>query len=70
MPILAHKIRLNPNNKQETLFRKSCGVARFTYNWALAEGDKQYEEGEKPSAYSLSKLLNSIKGTEYPWMYV
>ena len=68
MPILAHKIRLYPNNKQETLFRKSCGVSRFAYNWGLSEWQRQYKAGEKPSAYSLSKLLNSIKGTEFPWM--
>jgi len=68
MPILAHKIRLYPNNKQETLFRKSCGVARFAYNWALVEWTRQYKAGEKPSYFSLNKLLNSIKETEYPWM--
>ena len=69
MPILAHKIRLYPNNKQETLFKKSCGIARFAYNWGLAEWQRQYKAGEKPSAYSLHKHLNSIKGTEFSWMY-
>jgi putative transposase len=35
--IVAHKIHLDPNDAQETYFRKACGVARFAYNWALAE---------------------------------
>ena len=69
MPILAHKIRLYPNDRQETLFKKSCGIARFAYNWALSEWARQYKAGEKSSSCNLSKRLNSIKGTEYPWMY-
>ncbi|MDR2519506.1 MAG: helix-turn-helix domain-containing protein [Eubacteriaceae bacterium] len=30
----AHKIRIYPNNEQETYLRKACGAARFAYNWA------------------------------------
>lgn len=30
----AHKIRLCPNNKQESYLRKACGINRFAYNWA------------------------------------
>ncbi|WP_410472104.1 RNA-guided endonuclease InsQ/TnpB family protein [Faucicola mancuniensis] len=41
--ILGHTIELAPNNKQATYFSKACGVARFTYNWALAEWQKQYQ---------------------------
>ena len=37
-------IELNPNNKQATYFKKACGVARFAYNWALVEWQKQYQE--------------------------
>ena len=37
-------IELNHNNKQATYFKKACGVARFAYNWALAEWQKQYQE--------------------------
>ena len=32
--ILAHKIALDPNDVQETYFRKAAGVARFAYHWA------------------------------------
>ena len=41
--ILGHTIELAPNNKQATYFSKACGVARFAYNWALSEWQKQYE---------------------------
>lgn len=41
--IRGHIIELKPNNKQETYFNKACGVARFAYNWALNEWQKQYE---------------------------
>ena len=39
-------IELKPNNKQATYFKKACGVARFAYNWALAEWQKQYQENK------------------------
>jgi len=31
----AHKIALDPTNKQAALLTKSAGTARFSYNWAL-----------------------------------
>jgi len=34
--ILAHKIALDPTVKQRIALAKACGVARFTWNWALA----------------------------------
>ncbi|HLE87608.1 MAG TPA: RNA-guided endonuclease TnpB family protein [Candidatus Brocadiaceae bacterium] len=64
----AHKIRLYPNNKQETHLLQSCGVARFSYNWALGEWGRQYKEGLKPSEMSLRKQLNAVKREEFPWM--
>lgn len=66
--LLVHKIALKPNNKQATYFKKSCGVARFSYNWALAQWKQEYESGGKPSEISLRKKLNAIKKTEFPWM--
>ena len=44
---LAHKTELKPNNKQTTYFARSCGVARFAYNWALSEWKKQYQQNQK-----------------------
>jgi hypothetical protein len=47
--ILAHKIALDPNDKQRSYFRRASGTARFAYNWALGEWRRQYQAGEKPS---------------------
>lgn len=63
----AHKIKLVPNKAQEDYFRRACGTARHAYNWALAEWQKEYEAGGKPSEVALRKKLNSIKATEFPW---
>jgi len=66
--MLAHKIELKVNNKQKTYLTKAAGVARFAYNWALNEWQKDYAAGLKPSDPSLRRKLNSIKRTEFPWM--
>jgi len=55
--ILAHRIRLVPTADQESYFARACGVARFAYNWALAEWQRQYAAGEKPSEAALRQLL-------------
>jgi putative transposase len=67
---LAHQIQFYPyTDEQETLLRKSCGVARFTYNWALAQWTSLYKSGEKPTAFKLKKQFNSIRKQEFPWTY-
>jgi len=67
--ILAHKIALVPNNVQRTHFAKAAGVARFAYNWALAEWNRRYDAGEKNiSEAELRRALNAKKRTEFPWM--
>jgi putative transposase len=65
----AHKIRLNPTPEQEQYFKQACGVARFCYNWGLAEWKRQYEAGGSPSAYSLKKQFNAIRREQFPWTY-
>jgi putative transposase len=42
-------------------------VARFTYNWALAEWKKQYVAGGKPSGAALKKQFNAVRHVDYPW---
>jgi len=67
--ILSHKIRIYPNKEQEIILIKSCGIARFTYNWGLSEWKKQYEEGKKPNGRKLCKQFNTIKKERYSWVY-
>ncbi|MBV8371020.1 MAG: transposase [Candidatus Eremiobacteraeota bacterium] len=66
--ILAHRIRLDPTSAQEAYFARACGVARFAYNWGLAEWRRQYDSGGKPSEIALRRLLNAIKNEQFPWM--
>lgn len=72
--LMSHKIALQPNNKQATYFAKASGVARFAYNWALANWKEQYTAWQldnslkKPSQFSLRKDLNAIKREAFPWM--
>lgn len=67
--ILYHRISLDPTEEQKIFFAKACGVARFTWNWALSEWEKQYKEGKKPSGFSLKKQFNAIKEKEFPWIF-
>src|SRR5437870_10026377 len=64
----AHRIELNPSNKQATYFAKASGVARFAYNWALAEWKRRYEAGEKSNQVMLRRELNAMKRKQFPWM--
>ena len=66
---IAHRIELKPNNKQKTHFRKAFGCARLAWNWGLAEWQRQYKEGGKPSAFALKRQFNAIKGEQYPFVY-
>jgi putative transposase len=72
--LIAHKIALNPNNVQATYFARAAGTARFAYNWALAEWQRQYDACKldtalpKPSQMALRRQLNSIKAEQFPWM--
>jgi putative transposase len=66
--LLAHKIELNPNNKQKTYFAKASGTARKAYNWGLSEWQKEHHAGGSPSEAALRRKLNSIKRKEFPWM--
>jgi putative transposase len=72
--LTAHKIALDLNNAQTTYMARSAGVARFAYNWALAEWGRQYEAWKadsslpKPSQMSLRRQLNNVKHEQFPWM--
>lgn len=72
--LIAHKIALDPNNAQATYFARAAGAARFAYNWALAQWQRQYEACKadpslpKPSQMALRRHLNGIKAEQFPWM--
>jgi putative transposase len=57
--IKAHKIRLNPTAEQQTYFMKAAGIARYAYNWAVAQW--RGAEGKKPTALELKKQFNAQK---------
>ena len=72
--LMAHKIRLDPNNVQATHLARAAGIARFAYNWALSEWQRQYQACllnpalPKPKEGALRRQLNAIKRTAFPWM--
>jgi putative transposase len=72
--LIAHKITLAPNNVQATCLARAAGVARFAYNWALAEWKRQFEAHKAdpaqptPTQAVLRRQLNAIKHEQFPWM--
>ena len=67
--IKAHKIRLNPTLEQANYFARAAGTARFTFNWAVSEWQRQAEAGGTPSALALRTQFNAIKKDQFPWVY-
>ena len=66
----SYRYELKPNNKQTTLFAKHTGTARFVYNWGLARRIEEYKNtGKSSNAIKQHRQLNSLKRTEFPWMY-
>ncbi len=66
--IFAHKIALDLTKSQEVYCRRAAGTARFTYNWALAEWQRQYQAGAKPTAQELKRQWNASKHEDFPWV--
>jgi putative transposase len=67
--IKTHKIRLHPTPEQANYFARAAGTSRFVWNWALAEWNRQYEAGEKPTALKLKKQFNEIRREQFPWTW-
>jgi putative transposase len=67
--IRAHKIRLHPTSEQVNYFARAAGTSRFVWNWALAEWNRQYGAGEKPTAFKLKKQFNAIRRERFPWTW-
>jgi len=73
--LIAHRIALDPTNAQRTYFARASGTARFAWNWALAEWQRQYTARKDdpslpaPSDAGLRRRLNGLKREEFPWMF-
>ena len=61
---------LIPNNKQKTKLFQYANIARFAYNWALEQEQKNYKSGGKfLSDVDLRKEFTKMKQTqEYKWL--
>lgn len=74
--IVATKIKLKPTKIQETLFWKSAGVARWSYNYFLSENERHYNEyldGKQKSKTiketDVRKYINNVlKKTTHTWL--
>ncbi len=69
----AYRYELDPNNIQRSSLAQHAGIARFAYNWGLERriaryNDKQGDE-RFTDAMKQHKHLNSMKKTEFSWMY-
>ncbi len=68
--IKSHKIRLEPTNKQRTLFAKHAGCARYAYNWAVEISERIYAEcGESLSDIDLNKMFVRLEKSRHEWLY-
>ncbi|GCF07312.1 RNA-guided endonuclease InsQ/TnpB family protein [Dictyobacter arantiisoli] len=67
--IKAHKMRLHPTAEQFVSLSKAAGTSRYVWNWALAEWNRQYAAGEKPTALKLKKQFNAIRREQFPWTW-
>ncbi|MHA1615075.1 MAG: RNA-guided endonuclease InsQ/TnpB family protein [Candidatus Thorarchaeota archaeon] len=69
----AYRYELDPNNIQKSSLAQHAGVARFAYNWGLDQRIARYKNSQGndrfTDAIKQHKLLNSLKKTEFPWMY-
>jgi putative transposase len=69
----AYKYELDPHNIQRSSLAQHVGVARFAYNWGLEQRILRYKNNQGDerftNAVKQNKLLNSMKKTEFPWMY-
>jgi putative transposase len=68
--VRGYRTELDLTNEQRTACLKHAGATRFAYNWGLARKMAAYKDGKKtPSAIDLHRELNTLKQTDYPWMY-
>lgn len=64
----AHKIKLNPTPQQVAYFMRAAGVARFAWNWALAEYHRRKQAGEKIDWNEIKKAFRAKIDAEFPFV--
>ncbi|MHA1613511.1 MAG: RNA-guided endonuclease InsQ/TnpB family protein [Candidatus Thorarchaeota archaeon] len=69
----AYRYELDPNNQQRNFLLQHAGIARFAFNWGLDQRIKLYKNNQRNDRFTdpmkQHKLLNSLKKTQFPWMY-
>ena len=72
--LIAHTIARDPTNVQATYLARAAGTARFAYNGALAEWQRQSDAWQadnrlpQPSQAARRRPLNAIQREQFPWM--
>lgn len=66
----AHKIRIYPNNRQETQFQKTFGCVRFYWNFLLDQRIKNYKGKKADPSYKEDKTTYAglKKLEEFEWL--
>lgn len=64
----AHRIKLNPTPEQATQFMRAAGVARFAWNWALAEYHRLKEAGQEVNWNQIKKDFRAKIDAEFPFV--
>ena len=69
----AYRYELDPNNSQRSYLLQHAGVARFAYNWGLEQRITLFRKNQGAARFTDAmkqhKLINSLKRTQFPWMY-
>ena len=67
--IRAQRHLLAPTPAQDQLLRRTCGVARKAWNWAVAIAREAIQTGQPwPSSAALQKRWNAVKAVEFPYV--
>lgn len=56
------------NNRERATLNRCAGVARYVYNWALADRIERYEAGAPTNYYEQKKRFNAVKDEACPWV--
>jgi len=63
-----YKTKLVLNNRERGMMNRCAGVARYVYNWALADRIERYKAGTPTTYYKQKKRFNALKDDLCPWV--